>query len=70
MFVRRTIRGMLPWKRSRGREVYKNIKCHVGTPESLKSEKAIVVESANIAKVHSTDYIKVKEICRAIGGKQ
>jgi large subunit ribosomal protein L13 len=70
MFVKRTIRGMLPWKRSRGREVYKNITCHIGVPEKLKNEKATVFEPANVAKVLSTDYIRVKEICKAIGGKQ
>ena len=70
MFVRRTIRGMLPWKRSRGRETFKNVICHVGVPDKLKNEKAMVYEPADVSKIASTDYIKVKEICKALGGKQ
>ena len=70
MFVKRTIRGMLPFKRARGRDVFKNIKCHVGVPENLRSESALTIEDASIEKLNSADYLKVKDICRAIGGKQ
>lgn len=65
-FVKRTIRGMLPFKRARGRSAYKNIKCHIGTPDNLKNQKAMVLE-ADASKLHSTDYLKVKDICKAIG---
>ena len=69
MFVRRTIRGMLPWKRSRGREAYRLVKCHVGVPESIKNEKAIVLENALLSKIQKTDYMRMKDICRSVGGK-
>ncbi len=69
MFVKRTIRGMLPFKRARGMDAFKNIKCYIGTPENLKNEKALVIESANISKLHSADYLKVKDICKSVGGK-
>ncbi len=40
-FLKRKIRGMLPWDRPRGREVYRNLKCYVGTRlnEDLKDIK-------------------------------
>src|SRR3989338_5998873 len=67
MFVKRTIRGMLPFKKSRGQDAYKNVKCHIGVPESLKNEKAVAIEGINSGKLQSTDYLKVKDVCRAIG---
>ena len=67
--LKRTIRGMLPFKRARGREAFKNIKCHIGVPEGLKNEKPVRVESAGSSEKLGADYLKVKEICRAIGGK-
>ena len=70
MFVKRTIRGMLPFKRARGREAFKNIKCHMGVPEKLKNEKYVKIEGAGIDKLHSVDYLKIKDICRAVGSKQ
>lgn len=70
MFVKRTIRGMLPFKRSRGMSAFKNIKCYIGIPENLKNEKALTLEKASAEKLHSADYLKVKDICKAVGGKQ
>ncbi len=40
MLLRRTIRGMLPWKKARGREAYKRIKCYKGIPKEYE-EKTI-----------------------------
>ncbi|MBS3168844.1 50S ribosomal protein L13, partial [Candidatus Woesearchaeota archaeon] len=31
-FVRRAIRGMLPWRITRGRDAYKRIMCYIGVP--------------------------------------
>ena len=69
MFVKRTIRGMLPFKRARGRDAFKNIKCYIGVPENLKNQKASTIESASVEKLNSVDYLKVKDICKATGGK-
>ena len=68
-FVKRTIRGMLPFKRARGKDVFKNIKCHIGTPDNLKNEKALKVNKAGVEILHSADYLKVKEVCKAVGWK-
>ena len=69
LFVKRSIRGMLPFKRARGREVFKNIKCHIGIPENLKDEKLLRLETAHLNRLNSADYLKVKEVCRAVGWK-
>jgi len=69
MLVKRTIRGMLPWKRSRGREAYLNVKCHIGVPEHLKNEKPVVFEEALVSKIQKTDFMRMKDICRSVGGK-
>ena len=69
LFVKRTIRGMLPFKRARGRDAFKNIKCYIGVPEDLKSQKTINLDNANVKMLHATDYLKVKDICKAVGGK-
>jgi len=69
MFVRRTIRGMLPFKRARGRDAFKNVKCYIGVPENLKSEKIVRLENTNSEKLQSSDYLKVKDVCKAVGGR-
>ena len=67
IFVKRTIRGMLPFKRSRGREAFKNVKCYIGVPEILRDKKVSNFEIANSGKLESADYLKVKDICKAVG---
>ena len=36
--LKRMIRGMLPWDRTKGREAYKRLRCYVGDKEAAGSE--------------------------------
>lgn len=67
-FVKRTIRGMLPYKKPRGRDAFKSIRCYVGVPENLKGEPE-TLKNADISKVTQTKHITVKELCKSLGGK-
>ena len=68
-FVKRAIRGMLPYKKGRGREAFKNIKCYIGVPDNLKDQKKDTIKDANVDKVQNFKYVKVIDICRHIGAK-
>ena len=67
-FVKRTIRGMLPYKRPRGEKAFKSIKCHAGVPADLQDQKAETIGSANVIKLSNTKFLTVKEICTFLGG--
>lgn len=60
--VRRTVRGMLPFRQDRGREAYRRVKCYVGVPSKFKNEKLETIENAHIKKVTDTNFITVKEL--------
>ncbi len=66
MFVRRVIRGMLPYKQFKGREAFKRVKCHISFPESLKGETT-TIKNASIDKVPNLKYIKVENVCKELG---
>ena len=68
-FVKRTIRGMLPYKQEKGRKAFERIRCYINIPEGLKDKKAEVIEKANITKVPNLKYITVEDICKSIGAK-
>ena len=68
-FVRRSIRGMLPYKQEKGRNAYSRIKCWVGVPEAFKDQKMESISEANISKLPNLRFITIKELCRQIGGK-
>lgn len=67
--VRRTIRGMLPWKKSRGKEAFKRVMCYISIPDEFKDRKIETIKEANISKMPNLKYITVGEISKHIGGK-
>ena len=68
-FVRRTIRGMLPWKQSRGKEAFKRVMCYRGIPEGIAEGDLITLKKAAASKLPTLRYITVGEICKNLGGK-
>lgn len=68
-FVRRIIRGMLPYKKAKGREAYARIKCHLGTPEEFSDSEKITFENSKTNKLPNYKFVYVKEICKYLGGK-
>ena len=64
--VRRTIRGMLPYKQFKGESAFKRIKCYIGNPENLKG---ITIERAHKKNLKNTKFITILELSRHIGYK-
>jgi large subunit ribosomal protein L13 len=69
-FVKRAIRGMLPWKQTRGREAFNRIRCYTGVPEELEGKELIVLEDASVKKLPNLKYTTVGQIVKQLGGKQ
>ena len=68
-FVRRAIRGMLPWKISRGKEAYRHILCYRGIPESFQGKEMIAPIKESSAKLPTLKMITVGNLCKQLGGK-
>jgi large subunit ribosomal protein L13 len=68
-FLRRVIRGMLPYKGERGKKAFKRIMCYIGVPERFKDKKLETVSDINVSKVPNLRYITVKDVCKSIGAK-
>lgn len=68
-FVRRAIRGMVPWKQTRGKEAYKKIMCYIGVPEELAGQETITINDASVKKLPKLNYITVGKVCKQLGGK-
>ncbi len=69
-FVRRSIRGMLPWKQARGREAFDKIMCYRGVPDSLKDAEVINLKEASLTKLPTLKYVRVAQICAQLGGNK
>ena len=69
MLVKRTIRGMMPYKTNRGRIAFKKIKCWIGVPLIIKDQKAETIKQANISKSSYLKYTTVAKICMFMRSK-
>ncbi len=68
--LKRTIRGMLPWKFSRGQEAFKRIKCYLGVPDEFHGKDFIKLEKADIGKTKSLRYLTLEELSVLLRGKK
>ena len=64
--VRRTIRGMLPWKKPKGRQAYKRLKVYLGAPKEFDGKEMQTILDASAEKLKSP-YITVGELAKEIG---
>ena len=68
-FVRRAIRGMLPYKQGRGKLAFERIMCYLGVPERYKNEKAITIPDASASKLRTLHAMPLHTIANAFGKK-
>lgn len=69
LIFRRTVRGMLPWDKSRGRNAYKNLKVFAGVPEEMKNKTFEKVKVADAEKLR-VKHMTLGEIAEHIGAKK
>jgi large subunit ribosomal protein L13 len=65
-FVRRTIRGMLPYKQEKGKNAFKRIMCYIGVPDDFKDKKIEKMENFSVSNLGNLKYMTVDSICRSM----
>jgi len=64
--VKRTIRGMLPRKKSKGQQAYKRLKVFLQLPEEFKGKEIQTIPQAGVENL-KCPYITVGELAKGIG---
>lgn len=62
--VKRTVRGMIPYQKSHGREAFKKLKCYVEVPDEFKDKK---IEKIEGVEKNPVDFMTVKELSKSLG---
>lgn len=70
--IRRTVRGMLPWDRAKGRKAFKKLKVFIGVPEELKNKSKEKIKEADASKLRTRliKFITLEELSLALGAKK
>ncbi len=67
--VRKTVRGMLPFKQPKGKTALKKLKVFISVPEDLKDQQVITLKEAEAAKLKGP-YFTLAELAKEIGWNQ
>jgi len=69
-FVRRCIRGMLPYKQEKGIKAFKRVMCYIEIPDEFKDKQIETIDDFNVSKVPSLKYVYIGEICKLMKGRK
>ena len=64
---RRTVRGMIPYKQSKGREAFKTLKVYVGIPNEFEGQET--VQLPETMPRHIKKSVELGKISRLLGSK-
>jgi len=67
--ARRTVRGMLPYEKPKGKQAYKRLKVYMGTPKDLKDQKTETLPSARADKLTCPSFT-LAQFAKEIGWNQ
>ena len=65
MMLKRSVRGMLPFKKPRGRDAYKRLIVHISVPREFKGKKFESVEGAT--HLRTQRYMPLGEVSKVLG---
>tara|TARA_Y100000034_G_C6866207_1_gene394825 strand:+ start:888 stop:1292 length:405 start_codon:yes stop_codon:yes gene_type:complete len=66
LIVKRTVRGMLPYKTNRGMLALKRVKCYLGNDNAEKAETLV---NAKVDKLPNLKYMQLNELSKLLGAK-
>lgn len=67
LIVKRTIRGMLPYRQEKGRAALERVRCYLGVPKDLAGKEAVALEEADKARLQTKKYLTLKELSKLLG---
>ena len=65
LYFRRVVRGMLPWKKAKGKAAFHRVFVFMGVPEEYSKKKATRVPGADASKLR-TVYMTLEDLAREI----
>lgn len=63
--LKRTIRGMLPYQKPRGRNAFKRVRTYIGTPVEYRKSKAESIKDARMKGLEH--YMTLEQISKMLG---
>jgi large subunit ribosomal protein L13 len=65
--MKRTIRGMVPYKRERGNDALKRVKVYVGIPKEFQGMEMEILEAASVKRLSTPRFVTLGTVSRFLG---
>jgi len=65
--LKRSIRGMIPYKTDRGREAFENVRVYMGNPHN---KDAAVLDGTSLDRLSTIKFVSLGEISEALGANK
>lgn len=67
--IRKTVRGMLPMDKQKGRSAYDRLEAYSGVPKALEDEEMETFPKANVNQLSTRRFIRVGELSKHLQGE-
>jgi large subunit ribosomal protein L13 len=67
LIFKRTVRGMIPWTKSSGRDAYRRLRVYVGVPDQYEGSDTERIEQA--MRLNTGKYITLGDVAEFLGSK-
>ncbi|MBN2110444.1 MAG: 50S ribosomal protein L13 [Methanosarcinaceae archaeon] len=67
--LKRTVRGMLPYKRARGKDAMGRLMVYVGVPAEFRDKEITSVTEADMNRLSSNKYITLGQVSTKLGSR-
>jgi len=67
--LKRTIRGMLPYKRKRGRDALARLRICIGVPEEYSNLPSTTIEKADADRLGTYKFIRLGDLSKKLGAQ-
>jgi large subunit ribosomal protein L13 len=67
--MKRTIRGMLPYKRPRGADAMKRVRCYVGIPSEFAGKEMELLTEASMDRLNNVQFVTLGAVCTFLGAR-
>ena len=69
MILKRSIRGMLPYKQEKGNSAFKRLRCYISVPFEFEGKDFEVIDGAHISSSKSEKYVTLLSVSKFLGAK-
>ena len=67
MIMKRTVRGMLPYKLKRGRDALSRLRIYIGVPRDLSGQQFEQPQAAKVRGASSANFIELGDLSKRLG---